>query len=812
MPTNVLPPAGRCLLRALVLTALSTAAAQAAEPAPAAASSDLETVTVFGSRVAPRTVFDSAVPIEVLSPAAIRDALASGELGQALQTLSPSVNMPRASTSGTSDSIRAVQLHGLAPDQALVLVNGKRRHANAVMDIEGLFPGTVAVDLNAIPEEAIDHIEILGDGAGAQYGSDAIAGVVNIVLKSGPHGGQFDAGYGENHTHFAPTGATISDGKNKTLDADYGIAIGNDGWLRFGADYQSRGSTNRAGFTNAALASYFGTPADLALNNQVVFRSGDPELVNKSLFYNLDLGLSGGVQAYSFATLNWRDTKGSAFFRYPGDPTNDLNIYPHGYRPVSTGVSRDIAVVAGLRGTSVGWNYDLSARDGYNTFSYGLTNTLNAALGDASPTSFHVADFTYEERAVNLELTRQWDDGLFKPMNVAAGAEAMQQLYHTSPGDPASYAAPEAAVSQGIPPGSQGDNGLSPQDTVHIKRQVAGAYLDIDQQVTPQLLLGAAGRYSHYGDYGSSTTGKFSVRYGITDDLALRGSVSNSFRAPSLAQTGLRLTTLNLNSSGTGLQNTAFLPPTDALAQSQGGEPLKAEKSVNYSAGLAWRVNTQLSATVDLFHIRIRDRISPTGQIPISDPALPSLGAVTFLTNGLDTTTRGLDAVVSDAHLVGGGELKFSAAFNRTYHHLDALHGVLGGQGPNAAVLVPLLYGTPANKLILKAEWSDDRWGAFIRPTRYGSMYAFTYDSNETALLGGNAQKYEAAWTVDAEAHFNVSQSVTIAAGGSNIFNRYPDQTTPGGTYLGSFPYNFANPLGINGAYFYARLTVKLPH
>jgi len=802
------PRAAGPLLSSLIVAALCSASVRA-DTAVVPAAGELETVTVFGSRVKARTVFDSAVPIDVFSAQDVQQALVSGELGQALQALSPSVNMPRASASGTSDSIRTIQLRGLAPDQVLVLVNGKRRHTNSVMDIEGLFPGTVAVDLNAIPEEAIDHIEILRDGAGALYGSDAIAGVVNIVLKFGAHDGSVDAAYGENRTHFAPTGQTITDGRNRTIAFDYGLPLAQNGSLHFGADYQKRGSTNRAGRTDSSFASYFDTPADQALNNEVVFRSGDPELSNKSLFYNADLRLSGGADLYSFATLNWRNTKGTGFFRYPGDPTNNPAVYPNGYLPVSLGESHDVGFVAGARGDASGWKWDLSAREGYNTFSYGLENSLNASLGVESPTSFHVADFTYEERAVNLDIARQLPvAGLRAPLNVSAGAEYMHQAYHSTPGDPDSYAQGDPT----LPPGSQGDNGLRPQDAVHLARHVTSLYVDVDDEISPRLLIGGAGRYSDYGDYGSSTTGKLSVRLNLTDDFLWRGAVSNSFRAPSLAQTGLRLTTLNLNPTGSGLQNTAWVPPTDPLAQANGGVALKPEKSVNYTTGLAWRGGSGSEATLDLYQIKLTDRITPTGQFGVSSPQDPTLAAVTFLTNGLDTTTRGLDAVVSHHERIGGGELKVSGALNRNYNHQDGLRGALTTQGVNAPVVIPLLYGSPSTKLVLNIDWSNVQWGAFVKPIRYGRLYAFTYDSNEPAFDGANAQRYGNAWTVDAEAHFNPTTMSTLAIGGSNIFNRYPDQTTPGGTYGGSFPYNFINPVGLNGAYYYVRLSIKLGH
>ena len=587
------------------------------------------------------------------------------------------------------------------------------------------------------------------------------------------------------------------------------------GWLHFGADYRDTGATNRAGPTSSS-ASYNSTPADVALNNHIVFQSGDPATVNKSVFYNASFPLADGYEVYSFATANRRDTWGSAFFRYPGDPSNVPSIYPNGYRPVSTGVSQDASVVGGAKGDFSGWKWDLSGREGYNTFSYGLENSLNASLGPNSPTDFHVANFTYEERALNLDVSReQRVAGLAAPLNLSAGAEYMHESYHSSPGDPASYEAGpytyDGAYFGPIPSGSQGDNGLSPQDAVHLQRHVSSLYLDADNDITSRLLVGIAGRYSDYSDYGSSTTGKFSVRYKLTEDFLLRASASNSFRAPALAQEGIRITTLNFTSNGAGLQNAAFLPPTSALAAANGGLPLRPEKSVNYTAGLAWRAPANTAVTLDVYQIRIRDRITPTGQIGVTDPAEPDLAAVSFLTNGLDTTTRGLDLVVNHEEAVAGGKLKLNAAFNRNYLHQDALRNALVSAGNvNEVVLIPLEYGSPATKLVLSADWSNARWGASVQPIRYGSMYAFSYDSTLPTLDGANVQKYSAAWTVNAEVHVNVLSNLTLAIGGTDIFNRYPDQSTPGGAYYGALPYNYANPVGINGAFYYVRASVKL--
>lgn len=777
----------------------------------AGATVQLSEVTVFGSRVRDRSVFDSAVPVDYFSPTQVKQALVSGEVGQALQNMSPAINMPRASSSGTSDSVRTIQFRGLSPDEVLVLVNGKRRHANAVMDTEGLFPGTVAVNLNDIPEEAIDHIEVLRDGAGALYGSDAVAGVVNVVLKGASYGGHADVLYGANVTHFAPTNQRITDGRSTMVSADYGFHLAG-GFLHVGAGYRDTGATNRAGPTSAA-ASYNSTPADLALNGKVLFQSGDPTTTDKSLFYNMSVPIGSQAELYSYATANYRDTWGSGFFRYPGDPTNVLSIYPHGYRPVSTGVDQDLDSVLGLRNRWLGWKWNLSAREGYNTFSYGLINTLNASLGPVSPTRFHVADFTYEERALNLDLTREIEIPNWSSLGVATGAEYMHESYHTSPGDPASYAAGPYTIDpiygEVIPPGSQGDNGLAPADAVHLTRGVWSGYLSLDNEIASRLLLQLAGRYSHYSDFGDSVTGKFAARYSFTHDFLVRGSVSTSFRAPALAQEGIRITTLNFNAAGTGLQNTAFLPPTDPLAAENGGVPLRPEKSVNTTVGLAWRAPWNITTTLDVYQIMIRDRIVPTGQIPTNDPAYPSISAVSFLTNGLDTTTRGLDLVMSQSSRVAGGTLKLSAAFNRNYLHEDARRNALANNANvNAAVLIPLEYGSPSTKLMLGTDWSNSRWGLNVQAIRYGSLYAFSYDSSLPVLLGANVQKYNPAWTVNADVHVSVWDGTRISVGGTDVFNRYPDQTTPGGSYYGALPYNFANPLGINGAFYYVRFTI----
>ncbi|WP_229261117.1 TonB-dependent receptor plug domain-containing protein [Duganella levis] len=807
MHKNVLPP---LLLLAELLAALPSAQAQD--------TAAIDQVTVVGSRARNRTVFDSTVPIDRFGAREVENALSSGEVGAALQALSPSINFPRIESSGASDSVRGVQLRGLAPDQVLVLINGKRRHASAVLDTESSFAGTVPVDVNAIPPGAIDHIEILRDGAGAQYGSDAVAGVINIVLKQQRSGGSASVSYGANHTDFKPTDEKKTDGQTKIVNADYGVPLGDAGFFRFGAESRSRNPTQRAGFSDAGWTSWNYTPADQALDGKVVFKSGDSQSLNNYLFYNALLPLSDGVDLYSFATANKRKSDGSAYFRYPGDPSNVEAVYPKGYRPVTHGDASDLSVVAGVRIASGGWNWDLSARHGSNIFNYDVNNSLNASLGAQSPSSFHLATFDYRQNALNADVTRELDWGV--PVNLAVGAEFSRETYVSSPGDAASYA---AGPFTDAPPGAQAGPGLRPQDVFDGSRNLRSVYADIESDLTKQLLVGAAARYSDYSDFGNASTGKLSARYKFTDDFLLRGSVSNSFRAPALVQTGFRFSTLNFNSDGTGLQTASLLPASDPLARAFGAQNLKPEKSTNLSLGLAWKPARNTSFTLDGYRIKIKDRITRTSDLQ-SDAAtayLAGIGrsdiqSVAYLANLLDTTTTGLDAVLNHDLSFAGGKLDLNAALNLNKTRIDSVHqssAALAKIDPDLTVLTNeslfrIRNASPKNKLVLSADWQAAQWSLLARATRFGALKDFSYDDEAPVEDGVHIQRFAAVWTLDLEAQYKLTKQLTLAVGADNLLDRYPQRVreTNNATYGGALPYNFINPIGVNGAYFYGRL------
>jgi len=790
-------------------------------PAVSEAASNIDQVTVVGSRARNRTVFDSSVPIDRFGAREVDNALASGDVGAALQALSPSINFPRIESSGASDSVRGIQLRGLAPDQVLVLINGKRRHTSAVLDTESSFAGTVPVDINAIPPNAIDHIEILRDGAGAQYGSDAVAGVINIVLKKARTGGSASVSYGANHTHFDPTNQTLTDGQTVIVNADYGVPLGDTGYFRFGAESRRRSPTERAGPSDAGWTSYNSTPADLALDGKVLFKSGDSRQHNNYLFYNTQFTLDNGIDLYSFATVNDRKSDGSAYFRYPGDPSNVLSLYPNGYRPVTNGNKRDISVVAGARGSIAHWNWDLSARHGGDRFDYGVSNSVNASLGAASPTSFHLASFDFRQNALNLDATRTVDIGLPAPLNLAVGAEWMRETYQSSAGDPASYAAGSITDA---PPGAQAGPGLRPSDAYDGSRQIRSIYADVESDITQRLLLGAAARYSDYSDFGSASTGKLSARYKVSNGFLLRGSLSNSFRAPALVQTGFRFATLNFNADGTALQTSALLPASDPLARSFGAQALKPEKSTNLSLGLAWKPASTTSLTVDAYVIRIRDRITRSSDLQ-SDAVttyLESVGrsdiqSVAYLANLLDTRTKGLDVVLNHDLPFANGKLNLNAALNLNKTTLDKVRqssAALSAIDPSLTLLTDtslfrIKNASPTSKLILGADWQTAGWGLQVRATRFGELKDFSYDSDAQLLDGIPAQRFGAVWSLDLEGQIKLSKQLTLSLGGNNILDRYPQRVreTNNATYGGALPYNFINPIGVNGAYFYGKLS-----
>jgi iron complex outermembrane receptor protein len=791
---------------------LSAAPARAQEEQPA-----LEEVIVVGTRTAGRNLDESLAPVDLVTPEALRQSAAiPGEVGAAIQSLVPSFNLPRQSNSNFADVVRPAQLRNLSPDQVLVLVNGKRRHTTATLTTESkLGKGTSPVDFNSIPVGAIKRIEVLRDGAGAQYGSDAIAGVINVVLKDAEEGGEASASWGQNRTDFEPTGRSVNDGDTLFASINSGFPLGG-GFLNLTAEYRDRDPTLRSGPDQIPFFEEQ-TPPNLALLGTQTHKAGDGQMEDISFMYNASVPVSDALELYSFGSYSDRNGEGANFFRYPDSFANVPSIFPDGYIPVLEADNVDLSVAAGLRGTLASdWSWDLSAVYGSNDFDHDVTNSLNVSLGEASPTSFNVGEYKYAQTTLRFDMTRAFDlGGLSNPLNLAWGVEYRNEAYETEPGDPESY---EAGPVIGAPIGTQAGSGLKPEETVDVDRDAVGVYVDVETDLTDRFRAGVAARFEDYSDFGNSVDGKISGRYELTDALAVRGTVGTGFRAPSLTQAFFRGSTTSFGEGGQ-LENVLNLPTDDPIAVLLGAQDLDAEESVSYNLGFVFTPDNGFRFTVDFYRVDIDDRITLSERIGgpevtdfIDDQlGIPGVLGVRFFTNAIDTQTEGLDIVADYAFDVGPGSLTLSAAYNNSdteVTHVDPNPPELDALGVDNVLFGveernTIETASPDDKIILSAHWQTDRWSVLARGTRWG-------EATRVFNFGGGfepEQTYGAEWGIDFDVEFAVTEKLSLAVGGNNVLDEYPDLSSADINYFGNLPYDVLSPITFNGAFFYFRTT-----
>ena len=740
-----------------------------------------EEVVVVGSRGEARDPLATAVPVDLISAEDIAAAHSfGGELGELLQALAPSFSFPRQSNSGLGDHVRAAQLRGMSPDHVLVLVNGKRQHTASVVSLEtkiGL--GTNPFDFNTIPLIAIERIEILRDGAGAQYGSDAIAGVINIVLKDAAEGGTVTASYGQHRTDFEPTGSNIEDGDTFSVAADYGFAVGDGGSLRIGGEYRTRDATNRAG---VGVLPFFEeqTPANQALDPARVFAPGDGGADDIYVFYNATIPM-GEREFYSFGRYSNRETEGTGFFRYPDGFTSLPSVHPNGFRPITVGDNTDTSIAVGLRGNDFDSDWDLSLTLGNNDFDSGVKNSANPSLGPASPTSFDLGGFEFRQMTLNADVVREFElGGLSSPLSFAYGAELRLEDYETSAGDPESYEAGTFIADVG----AQAGPGLPADSVADVDRRVFAAYVDVEADLTDRFSLGGAARFEDYDDFGNAVTGKLTARFDFTDAFAIRGAVGTSFRAPSLAQIGYERSTTNFGDGGM-LELFRLLPVSDPTAIANGALPLKEEESQNLSVGFVYDSGPAFSLTVDYFQIDVDDRVT----------LVNAANNVQYFSNLIDTETTGFDVVAAGVIEAGTGTIDWRVSYNNS--ETDAKNpSVLGVEDLNTVETA-----APKDKLIISGSWIVDRWSTLLRLTQYG-------DTTRVFDFGGGfepTQTYKAVWSVDAEFEAKISDDWSVALGADNLTDEYPDLSSDDINYFGHLPYDVLSGIGMNGRYFYLR-------
>jgi len=796
-----------------LFAAIACALAVPALAQPQGQPADLDTVIVTGTRASHRTALESTAPIDVLSVEDIRKAgVVSGELGSALQALLPSFNLPRQSNSDGADHVRAAQLRGLSPDQVLVLINGKRRHTSALVNHDSkIGKGNTPVDFNAIPVSAIKRIEVLRDGAGAIYGSDAVAGVINVILDDAPEGGVIEASYGLNHTRLAPIGRSLTDGQTGFVSTNAGMRLGNDGFIRAGLEYKRHSATNRAGFDQFPPWEDE-TPDNLATIGQRNYIMGDGASRDVNAWFNSEWALGGTANAYLFGTWHERETEGANYFRYPDSSPNWKQVYPQGYRPVSEGDNRDVQVVAGVRGAWSAWDYNLSLDHGRNDFTYGVRNSLNASLGPDSPTRFRTGDFSFKQTIANLDLGRVFSQGE-NTHALGFGVEARHEHYQTRAGDADSYA---AGPFTDRPVGAQAGGGLTREDEADLSRDVLAAYISLSSTFGEQFSTDIAARHERDDDFGSQLTGKLAARYALTPAVALRGSISNNFRAPALSQIGYENTTTDYTASGQLVQS-RLLSVANPIAKGLGARDLNPEKSRNYSLGVTGQIG-QFSLSLDIFQIGIDGRIALSERM-IGDAltdfvqqqfGVPGLESAHFFVNAADTRTRGAELVSHWRHSLGQGELLLTGAWSYAKTELknivatpaqllalDPDYVLFGVEETNT-----LTDATPRTRLQLGAAFNTDALALSTRISRHGSARR-VFDFGDGYIP---EQTYSAEWQLDAEVEYRLTPQWSLAIGGQNLTDNYPDLSNEDIYYFGNMPYDILSPIGSNGAYWYARV------
>jgi len=808
------------MLSAAVLFALANAAfAQDANQATPAKAETLSTVIVTGTRSNARTVSSSLTPIDVV-PFKVLLQTGTTDLPTALARLIPSLNFPRPAAADTADTQRPAQMRGLSPDQVLVLVDGKRWHQGAILLNNGVIGrGSQPVDLNTIPMSAIDHIEVLRDGASAEYGSDAIAGVINIILKKGAKGGDVEITGGQ---------YSAGDGRQWQGSANFGIPLGNDkGWLRVTAENGNQDHTNRAGPDNRP-----GFPG-LGVN----FRQGDPDVRNSNILLNTQYDVTPGVQFYAFGHFGRRQSTSPAFFRYGTNspkPNNPLigQVYPDGFLPLEHADSTDQSLVAGLRGKVAGWRWDLSGNFGRNRVSYETRNSLNYAfLNDfgSTPSVFDDGILKAAQQSLDLDIAKDVNVGwLPNAVTVAYGAQYLRQTYAIDAG-----ALPSWYVgTSGTSGGAQGFAGWQPVNAVSASRQDVAEYLDLETNLTDRFGASAAVRHEHYNDFGNTTSGSLAGRFDFTDTFALRGSVSTGFRAPSLGQEYFSQTSSLFMAAGNsvglpaGIYNAGLVPVGSQIAKLLGSEPLKPEKSTNYTFGAVWSPgNWNLS--LDLYQINIRDRISLSGAIATTGAdvvdylAANGVGnlnfrSIDYFTNAANTRTRGVDLVATYfANFGNAGTLSstLSANYNQNLvTSVKANPAVLTNLGVNFVRLTRqdikgyLADSAPRSKLVLNEMYNVGNWGFTGVLTRYGR-----YTSYVSSLAAYNAatgvvdQTFTPKWVLDLAANYTLDKW-TFTLGVDNAFDTYPDKNIPNNSNNGTLKYSTFSPFGYNGAYAYGKV------
>nr|WP_315027467.1 TonB-dependent receptor [uncultured Chryseobacterium sp.] len=783
--------------------------------------SKIDEVAITGSRNKKRTITNTPVPIDVIDIKQVSQATGQVEINQLLQFAAPSFNSNKQSGSDGADAVDPATLRGLGPDQTLLLLNGKRYHQSSLINLFGTKGrGNTGYDMNTIPIGAIKRVEVLRDGASAQYGSDAIAGVINVILNDRDKGFEGNAFYGMNLFKSPGNKDVVSDHKVDGITFDFsgnlGTKIGSKGGFgNFTAEFINKDYAIRN-----ANPDIYNKPQPAPRQ-----RFGDAKAQNVYFFGNIELPLSDGLKFYSRQGFSHRNTKAYAWTRTADDDKNIPEIYPNGFNPIENTSITDFTFDNGLKFKVADWDVDFYNAFGSNRFTYQIDHTLNATLGAKSPTSFNAGGHSLLQNTTGFNAVKQFK--VLKGLNVAFGSEFRYEKFEIIKGEEASYVMYDingnvvtSSTPQNLlvtnpltgnirPGGSQGFPGYSTD--ANKSRNNFAAYIDTELDITDKWMISAAGRFENYNDFGSTLNGKFATRYAITPQFAFRGSVSTGFRAPSLAQKYYSQQFTNFQG---GQLVTIQLASNDSdLANKLGIDQLKQETSVNGSAGFTFNTG-KFTATVDGYYISVKNRIVLTGYFPRTDlPAdlqaqYPFIDQVQFFSNAIDTRTKGIDVILSYSENLGSGRLTATLAGNYNNMEITKVNTSDQLKGKEDTYLSArerafILASAPKTKINLNLNYKINKFNANLQLVRFDKVTLIGYDNAE--------QVYNPKVTTDLSFGYEFSKNLNLTLGSKNLFNRYPTlqttQVTDGNTESGGI----FDPvqMGFAGRQVFARLNFK---
>ncbi len=786
-----------------------------------------ETIVVVGSRT-PRTNVDSPVPVDVVTS---EEVARSGrtETGRILHTLAPSfISTPQTVADG-SDHVDPASLRGLGPDQVLILINGKRRHRTALLHINGTFGrGTVGTDLNAIASGSIKRIEILRDGAASQYGSDAIAGVINIVTKD----------ITDLVDMTTETGITASrDGAQLKSSANYGFKVGEKGFVNVTGEFLQRDATNRSGAYTGTVYS-----DDRAMDDQLLaanglsrddfrMKIGEASVTSGTGEYNLMLPVNDVAQFYSFGDVSHRRGAAAGFYRFPKQSSQNVaEFYPNGFLPEIHPTIDDSAITIGLRRKG-SWNVDASLTQGRSSFQFDLENTVNASLGTSSPTTFDAGTLSSTETVANLDVLHKLDVKGLKAVSLVLGSELRVENYQIHAGDEASYSLGGATF--GTPPqpklpGAQVFPGYQPSNKVDRTRDSIGVYAGLESELNKQVAFDLGGRFENYSDFGRSLIGKAASRVKLGGGFALRGAASTGFRAPSLQQLWFsNISTLFLPDATGVLQPAQVLTSNNEspVTKAFGIPKLREERSLNLSGGLSFRPRDNLLITADGYFIGLRDRIVLTSQFTNANPIVadilkpfPGVSQAQFFANAVDTNTRGLDVVVDYSVEVGAGNLSLTASANFTttlVKQVNTPRSLASRFAANPDQLKTFFFGrlatnrledsVPHQKGTAGLRYAIAGLSTLVRANYYGRVRYRADDPAADEVFGAKV-------LFDLDVGYQVTKNVLLSVGADNLLNTFPDPVSKAvNSSFGRFTYSRnVSQFGENGGFYYGKLELTL--